>query len=361
MGVMKSLQEIYTRIFDRIYLGLSKEKTCSVHLEHDLFDGKEYSIDDFHKKSMVFYDRPCEFYTLFGHDTIPNLRLGLHPKQRRVYFHPRYMMLYDSPVQTAWPETNLAPFKWYTGKNQRSNVMILFCPGWGRRDQSVEEKICSRLQRRHGIDAGLMTVPYQQARTPAGAYTGEYFISSNIFWTIANFRHFVAEIRLLIRYMRAHYDYVGLVGMSSGGFQSLLASNCEDVDFLFPYLTGCQLADITWEGALTTAIRRDLMQRNVSKSDLEKVWSITDEAVLAPHCRAVHRKQYISLYDIVVPTKYQYALWERLGMPAKLELQCGHHSTVFTLSTVADDMAQLIRNSVDVRSDLKMFDFGTLQ
>ena len=40
--------------------------------------------------------------------------------------------------------------------------------------------MCLRLMSR-GIDVGLMTTPYHLARTPPGSYSGEYFISSNLF------------------------------------------------------------------------------------------------------------------------------------------------------------------------------------
>src|SRR5262249_21419028 len=146
------------------------------------------------------------------------------------------LYLFDSPILTDYPENNHVPFKWFRGSQRQRSTILLFAPGWGRHSQNFEENMCARLVH-HGIDAGLLTKPFHQQRTPAGARSGEYFISSNLFWTIANFRQFTAEIRLLVQYMRRRYDYVGLIGLSSGGFQAGLASDCEDVDFLFPVMT----------------------------------------------------------------------------------------------------------------------------
>ena len=133
-----------------------------------------------------------------------------------------------------------------------------------------------------GIDAGLMTKPYHQARAPEGSFSGEYFISANLFWTIANFRQCVAEIRAVLRHMRPRYEAIGLFGMSSGGFQAGLAATCEPVDFHFPFITGCQLGSITWHGLITQYVRHDLERKGVTEDALNKVWSITDLEVAGP-------------------------------------------------------------------------------
>lgn len=344
-GIRRYVSKISSIIFEDLYCILNKEKPCSKILEYDLFDGKEYTIDKFYDKYRIYFDKPCEFYKDYRYNVSINLRDSIHPKEKRLSKVPTRMMLFDSPIKTEWEETNLVPFKWFSDERMRSPIILLFAPGWGRKSQSFEEQMCYRLQRR-GIDAGLMTVPYQHARTPAGSYTGEYFISANIFWTIANFRHFVSEIRLLIQYMRNHYKYVGLIGWSSGGFQTALASNCEEVEFLFSCATGCQLGSITWHGLITQLLRKSLETKGINEDSLNKVWSITDEINLAKHCKAKYRKNYITLYDKVIPPECQFKLWDVLGKPDKTELHCSHSSSYFVVNTVIDDMARFVRRCV---------------
>ncbi len=186
-------------------------------------DRNSQSIE-FCEEYSQYFDKPWDFYSDYRSNGAIRLREGVHPKEKQPVYSLAKMMVFDSPIETEWKETNLAPFKWFTSKDRRSHTMLLFAPGWGPRNQRVEEKMAFRLFKKHGVDVGLLTVPYQQARTPESAYTGEYFISANIFWTIANFRHLVAEIRQLLQYMRDYYQHVGLIGMSSGGFQTALAS-----------------------------------------------------------------------------------------------------------------------------------------
>jgi hypothetical protein len=340
---MMGLKEAGARAFETIYHALNKKKICRLLLAEDPFDGRVYSIDSFYSAYCQYFETPWEFFRDFHYDGAPNLRDGFHPNevQPKPTPHARWM-IFDSPVKTGWVENNVVPFKWFRNNSRPSKTILLFVPGWGRSSQSIEVKMCERLVS-HGIDAGLLTKPFHQARTPAGAYTGEYFISANLFWTIANFRQLTAEIRLLIQYMRNHYDQVGLIGMSSGGFQSALAADCEEVDFIFPFITGCQLGSITWNGLITQYVRAELEKKGVDEASLNKVWSITDQAVLGRHCKARYRKHYISLYGRVMPLRNQILLWDIFGKSDRLDLQSSHYSIYFLMDFVADDIAAYVK------------------
>src|SRR5581483_6273026 len=219
-------------------------RPCRLRLDPDPFDGRAYTVDEFYAACRPLFDRPADFYRDFSDGRPLELRPVPHARGAPTW----QTFVFDSPVVTAWPCNNLVPFKWFRGGGARTRTMLLFAPGWGRRDQGFEERMCARLAR-HDIDAGLLTTPFHQRRAPPGARSGEYFISPNIFWTVANFRQAVAEIRLLVRFMRERYDRLGLIGLSSGGFQMGLASDCEPVDYLFTLLSGCQVGSVAWHGA----------------------------------------------------------------------------------------------------------------
>lgn len=214
-----------------------------------------------------------------------------------------------------------------TGK--RSGVLLLFSPGWARPNLRLEKEFCARLMN-SGIDAGLLCVPYHQERAAGGSYSGEYFISPHVLLTVENFRQYVAEIRLLVQYMRRHYDYVGIIGMSSGGFQAGLAITVEEVDFYFPLITGASM----------------LIDKGFDENGLNKVWAVADLFHVGRHTKAAYIKQYISLYDEVVPTCYQYLLWEIYNRPEKMELECAHVSIAFFMNKVADDMVEFIKRKI---------------
>lgn len=342
---MKIINKVISKGFDHTYYSIRKKKTCSNIKTPDLFDGKEYSIDSFYKEYNKYFDTPDLFYTDFGGYKKYSFIDGEH-------FNKRYdkktkdisfkNMLFDSPVKTGYPENDLVPFKYFTNEGKKSKTLLLFAPGWGRSNQMIEEYFCNIL-RESGIDSLLLTVPYQQARTPAESYTGEYFISANVFWTISNFRHFVAEIRLLVQYMRNRYDKIGLIGMSSGGFITGLAAMVEDVDYLISFITGCEVGRITWEGLITKEVRKDLIKKGLYENDLSKAWSISDQSYFSGKSSAKYYKHYVALYDDVIPTKYQMKLWEHYGKQDIMKLHNAHYSSIFSIKTVASDVVEFIK------------------
>ena len=333
---------LFTAAFEQLYYRTHRKKICGKILEDDPFDGRLYGVDDFLTHASQYFERPHEFYQTTAQPESVCLRNGLHPRHTLPVPDSAQMMLFDSPLPSGGATNDVVPFKLFRRPDTRSDVLVLFVPGWGRENQRVEDEMCLRLMS-HGVDVGLMTTPYHLARTPLGSYSGEYFISANVFWTIANFRQLVSEIRVLVQLMRERYRYIGLLGMSSGGFQTGLAALCEEVDFLFPLITGCHLGSITWQGLITRYVRHDLEQRGIDEAALNRVWSITDLAVVGQHTKARKIKQYIALYDTVVPTRYQEELWVVYGRPERFDMRSGHYSSYFYLRSVMDDIAGVIQ------------------
>ncbi|HYK00306.1 MAG TPA: hypothetical protein VE974_01030 [Thermoanaerobaculia bacterium] len=321
---------------------LTNRQTCSLHTDPDLFNGRSYSLESFVNFSTPYLDHPEEFFTTdVGLDAVC-VREGRHPNASRPSPRDYVEMLMDSPAVTPWRENNSVPFKWF--RTEQANTVLLFVPGWGRRSQTFEEDM-SRRFRRHGVDVALLTVPFHQARTPAGSFSGEYFISANLLLTVENFRAFVAEIRLITEHLRRSYKRVGILGMSSGGFHAGLASLCESFDYFFPVVTGCNLGKIVWHGLNTQHMRRDLERRGITEREFSRVWKIIDLAALGHHCRARSVKHYIARYDRVIPVKHQLALWRALGKWPRMVLSASHYSSYFYRHSVVDDIVGTIAMS----------------
>lgn len=345
MGILS--RKIFQSVDDLYYLQASN-KTCSAILEEELFDGEKYAIDEFYEKHKVHFDHPEGFYTDFPHAGALDLKEGFHFSATDIKDAAKYEyrpMLFDSPVVTSWPENNLVPLRWFCNTKKKSSVLLLFSPGWARPNLTAEKIFCARLMNK-GVDAALLSVPYHQERAPKGSYSGQYFISSHVFRTVENFRHYVAEIRRLIQYMRQQYDYIGIIGMSSGGFQAGLAITAEPVDFYFPFITAAKLGSVLWESKISRFIKKGLISKGIDEADTNKVWAIADQLFVGHHIKATHIKQYISLYDKIVPTRYQFMLWDIYNRPEKLELECAHISIAFFMNKVADDIIEYVKNKI---------------
>jgi hypothetical protein len=318
------------------YRLFSPIKPCSLLLEKDSFDGIAFTPDSFYAYSKQFFNKPASYYK---HSNPPQYASVIEvPSVNNNYRQYKF----PSPFVSAWETNNTACFNHFSG-TERSDTILLFAPGWARANLDAESAFCNNLLK-HGIDSCLLIKPFHQQRTPKGFYSGEMFISGNIFLTAMNFRQFVAEIIYLIGYFKTMYKKVGLIGMSSGGFQCGLAADAEAVDFYFPVITGATLGSITWEGKLTKHVKKDIIKKGISEHELNKAWAISDQVNLAHNCKATHIKQFISLYDDVIPSKYQFMLWEIYHKPELSLLHCAHAGIYFYLKKIASEISLFINS-----------------
>lgn len=322
-------------LVDNVYRLVMPKKNCKLFLENDFFDGKKFTSQEFFDYTKQFFDHPELFYRE-GEKPLENDIKKVHYDNKDSFS----CYSYPSPFKTEWQENNTAYFNLFTSK-EKSDTILIFAPGWARPNLKAETGLAKKLLSK-GIDTCLLIKPFHQQRTPKGFYSGELFISGNVFLTVMNFRQLVAEIQFMIEHFKLQYKYVGLIGMSSGGFQSGLALNIKEVDYYFPMITGSDLGGITWEGKLTKYVKKDIKRRGLSKADLSKIWAISDQTFLGHHCKAKHIKQFISLYDQVIPLKYQKELWNIYQTPEKLEMKCAHTSVFFYFSKIVDEISQFI-------------------
>ena len=320
---------------DRLYDHFTIKRKCSVSLTADLFDGKQFSIDEFYKNVQPYFNKPEQFYATLK-PPCENDIVQLHSNDIN-----EKVFSYSSPAITNWKENNTAYFKLFSNK-KINKTLLLFAPGWARKNLDAESKVCNQLLS-NGIDSCLLIKPFHQQRTPAGLYSGELFISPHIFLTIMNFRQFAAEIRFLINHFKKQYSYIGIIGMSSGGFQAALAIDVEPVDFYFPIITGAKLGTLTWQSIFTKYIKQSFIQKGIDEAQLNKAWAITDQLYLGHNCKAKYIKQFISLYDEAVPTKYQYLLNDIYNNPDKIEMKCAHVSVVFYFNRIVKEITTTIR------------------
>jgi len=323
-------------LLDRMYDHLTIKRKCSVVLQDDFFDNKRYSIDEFFNYVQPFFNKPELFYTTPSSLSENDIQESVANINNETVFK------YPSPAITNWNENNTAFFKLFSKQNN-ADTLLLFAPGWARKDLDAESKFCRQLLK-SGIDSCLLVKPFHQQRTPWNLYSGELFISAHIFLTIMNFRQLVAEIRFLVNHFKKQYKRIGIIGMSSGGFQAGLAIDVDPVDFYFPIITAAKLGTVTWQSIFTQYIKKDLVQRGIDEEQLNKAWAITDQLYLGHNCKAKHIKQFISLYDEAVPTKYQYLLNDIYNNPPVVEMKCAHNSVIFYFDKIAKEIIKAVNN-----------------
>ena len=329
------MNRIFSQMIDNLYQKFTNDKTCSLLYENEIFDGVEYTNDGFFEYSKQYFSKPEDFYKKCENDNyVFELKLESKNNLYRLYS-------FETPFKTTFLENQNCYFKYFNNPN--SDTLLIFSPGWARPNLKMEIWFCKTLLE-NNIDSILVTKPFHQERTPEGFYSGELFISANQLFTVGNFRQYVAELRNIINFYKDKYKKIGIIGMSSGGFQAGLMTTVEEVDFYFPFITGAKLGSITWNGTLTKFVKRDLQNKNISENDLNKNWAIADQIYLGKECKAKYIKQYISKFDQIVPTEYQYLLNEIYNNPSTYYINSAHTSVFFSLREIISDMVAVIKS-----------------
>ncbi|MEI9912628.1 MAG: hypothetical protein WDO71_25110 [Bacteroidota bacterium] len=255
------MNKFISQLIDNLYRKATQKKTCSLIFEKEELDGIEYSNESFHDYSKPFFNSPETFYqkSELG-DYLFDIREIEGTQKYKSYS-------FTSPFSTQFNENKNCYFKLFT--QNKSTTLLIFSPGWARPNLKMEVNFCTKVSKA-GIDCILPAKPFHQERTPKGFYSGELFISANQLFTVANFRQYVSELRNIVSYYRSKYKKIGIVGMSSGGFQAGLLTTVEDVDFYFPFITGAELGSITWNGNLTKFVKKDLIKKKCNRNSIKQ-------------------------------------------------------------------------------------------
>jgi hypothetical protein len=150
-------------------------------LDEDLFDGASYAAEEFFEHVKTYFNNPALFYKCFN--TLPEVII-----QEAAFKNKNGYRLYSfpSPVKTSWPENNTVFYRMFAS-SPTADTIIIFVPGWARANLEAEEGLCRQFLKK-GIDTCLITKPFHQERKAAHTFSGELFISANIFFNHHEFQ-----------------------------------------------------------------------------------------------------------------------------------------------------------------------------
>ena len=244
------------------------------------------------------------------------------------------LLTWTSGVSTPSPENNLARARFFpappSGDGARRAVVIL--PQWNA-DANSHVNLC-RILNRLGIPALRLTLPYHEARRPAGMERAEHLVSSNIGRTIQSMRQAVLDTRAAVRWLKERgYESVGIVGTSIGSCVAFLAL-AHEPDLragVFNHASG-YVADVTWRGLSTAHVRAGIGDA-ITLEELREAWlpispNAFTEKLAATRPRPI---RFISArYDLTFPVDLSREVIERVrasGHPLDVVwLRCGHYT-----------------------------------
>ena len=141
-------------LVDQVYDYFTTKRRCSVQLPADLFDDRPYCIDEFYDTVQPLFDRPECFYTALAQPFEKDIKKLYGNTNNETVFS------YPSPAVTKWNENNTAFLKLFSNGKQ-SETLLLFAPGWARKDLVKESGFCQRLLK-YEIDSCLLVKPFHQ-------------------------------------------------------------------------------------------------------------------------------------------------------------------------------------------------------
>jgi len=218
---------------------------------------------------------------------------------------------------------------------------MIILPGWGRSHLAVEKRWALHFARA-GIETLLVVLPFHMQRCPEGFWSGECMISGDVVRTARAFQQTVAEVRGLVPMLQRRTPRVGIFGVSLGGILAHLAMTVHRFDFGVSMIAGGQAAGITWNGILTTYVRRDIQRAGIDLALLDRLWAAASPTRIARHNRTWPILMIAGKFDQVVPSRYAAELWEALGRPAIRWYPCAHYSAVFFLRSMLEEICRFV-------------------
>ena len=178
---------------------------------------------------------------------------------------------FASPITTPYPENNLVRARWFPGRTQTRKAVVVL-PHWNSR-LPQHNALCAGLQRL-GISTLRLSLPYHDARMPAGLSRADFAVSSNLCRTIDATRQAIIDTRACFDWLEQQgFTDFGIVGTSLGSCYAFLAS-AHDTRIRVNVFNHCStyFADVVWEGLSTRHIR-DSLEGAVDLATLRSLWA----------------------------------------------------------------------------------------
>ena len=280
--------------------------------------------DHFHS-----YRTPTDFrlerreVKVFSTREVPDPRL--EEKVRGTYAE---FLRFTSPVETPYPENNLANARWFPAHGRRAVVLL---PHWNS-DALHYTSLCHVLNWL-GIAVLRLSMPYHDIRRPSEIDRADYAVSANIGRTLDATRQGVIDVRSCLDWLEAQgYTRLGIVGTSLGSCYAFIATSHDPRIKVAAFNhASTYFADVVWHGQSTRHIRQGL-EPSINVDELRQVWRAASPIVYFDKFSRWPRRSLIiyAKYDMTFLPEFSrqvVAEFERHYLDHKVvALPCGHYT-----------------------------------
>ena len=285
-------------------------------------------------------DDPRAVVTAFAREAVARSEEFYAPPAVGDYELRGDLLTWTSAVRTPSPENDTARARFFPARppkrgkaveGKRRAVVVL--PQWNA-DAESHVALC-RLLSRLGIAALRLTLPYHEARRPAGLERADFLVSPNVGRTLQSMRQAVSDTRAAVSWLAAEgYERVGVAGTSIGSCTAFLAFvHDERIDAgVFNHVSG-YVADVVWRGISTQHVRKGI-EGALTLEELRALWLPISPMTFAGRLTRLRPRpmRFIAArHDLTFPADLSRQVIDevrRLGLPLDATwLPCGHYTS----------------------------------
>ncbi|HTW59386.1 MAG TPA: alpha/beta hydrolase family protein [Terriglobales bacterium] len=235
---------------------------------------------------------------------------------------------FTSPVQSPYPENNLANARWFPVQGRRAVVLL---PHWNS-DAISYVSLC-RVLNLLGVAVLRLSMPYHDIRMPAETGRADYAVSANIGRTLDAARQGVIDVRCCLDWLEEQgYSQLGIVGTSLGSCYAFLAAAHDPrVKVAVFNHASTYFADVVWHGQSTRHIRQGIEEK-IDLEELRRAWLAISPMSFFKEFSRWPKKSLIvyAKYDLTFLPEFSRQVveeFERYGLDYKVAvLPCGHYT-----------------------------------
>jgi dienelactone hydrolase len=276
------------------------------------------------------YARPSDFRVERREVQVHSTRAVPDPKlEAKVKGTCGEFLRFTSPVQTPFPENNLANARWFPVQGRRAIVLL---PHWN--SDAISYVALCKLINMLGISVLRLSMPYHDIRMPAEIGRADYAVSANIGRTLDAARQGVIDVRCCLDWLEQQgYTQLGIVGTSLGSCYAFLAAAHDPRIRVAAFNhASTYFADVVWHGQSTRHIRQGIEEK-IDLEELRRVWlAISPMSFFDQYSRWPKKSLIIyAKYDLTFLPEFSRQVveeFERHGLDHKVSvLPCGHYTT----------------------------------
>jgi hypothetical protein len=202
----------------------------------------------------------------------------------------------------------------WTGAEQTSGRYVVGVDGVVQYHAGWFQQLADHLTPQ-GIDVLMMDAPFNFRRTPQGYRPGQLILNGDLEHQLSVSRHAILDLWTLVESLKAKGIEVGLVGVSFGGWMSLMTSLlAEDLAFVIALGPPVDLERLLEEGGtIVRAVRRGLGNGPLSEETIRKAVRAVTPLYWTPKLDPRRIHLHAATFDRFVPTRRILELANRWG------------------------------------------------